>query len=213
MTWEIYSIYLVTLAVFFAGPPDSTELLTVLNSMRYGPKKNIATIAGDLTANMVQMCVAAFGLAALIAATPWALGAIKWAGVAYLVFLGIKLLVQKSVPTNVEPHDNGTPGKLFWQGFVTAAANPFAVVFFAALFPQFLNPNTALAPQLLILGATYIFIDGSQLFAYGWAADKGKTRLTWLQGPALSKLSGGLLIAAALLLAFKDFRYEEGLIG
>ncbi len=210
MTWEVYSLYLVTLAVFFTGPPDSTELLSIANGMRHGPKRNLATIAGDLSANMVQMIVAAFGLAAVLATTAWALMAIKWAGVAFLLYLGLKMLFGQVEPQGLEAAQHTRLRKLFGQGFVTAMANPWAVIFFAALFPQFLDPSAPLVPQLLILGATYVLVDGVQLFAYGWGADRVKTKLVWLQGPVLTRVSGGLMIAAAAVLAFKDFEIEKG---
>ena len=92
---------------------------------------------------------------------------------------------------------------LWTQGFLTSAANPKAVVFFAALFPQFISRGGTLWVELLVLGATYIAIDASFLCAYGagagWLAEK-------LRGPArawLDRLAGSGLIGAALLLGLK----------
>ena len=210
MSFEVYSLYLITLAAFFMGPPDSTELLTISNSMRHGMKKAWVTVVGDLSANVVQMTVAAFGLASLIAASAGALIAIKWAGVAYLVFLGLKMMFSKSETSEGRATQVATPRALFSQGFVTALANPWAVIFFAALFPQFIDANAPILPQLLILGVTYVIIDGAQLLAYGYGAEAAKKHLTWLQGPVLSRISGGLMLGAALLLASKDFSDVKG---
>ena len=69
MTIETYLLYLAALAVFFATPPDTSQLLIIANSARHGLKKSGWTIAGDLTANALQMCAAAFGIAAVIAAS------------------------------------------------------------------------------------------------------------------------------------------------
>jgi threonine/homoserine/homoserine lactone efflux protein len=67
MSWETYLVYLAAVAVFFATPPDPSQLLIISNSIRHGLRRSAFTIAGDLTANSLQMTVAAFGLAAVIA--------------------------------------------------------------------------------------------------------------------------------------------------
>lgn len=85
MTIETYLLYLVALAVFFATPPDTSQLLIIANSARHGLKRSAWTIAGDLTANALQMSAAAFGIAAVIAASAEAFQVVKWLGVAYLV--------------------------------------------------------------------------------------------------------------------------------
>ncbi|MEM1386493.1 MAG: LysE family transporter, partial [Pseudomonadota bacterium] len=84
MPLETYLIYLAAIAVFFATPPDTSQLLVIANSARHGLRKSVWTIFGDLTANVIQMSAAAFGLAALIAASASAFLWIKWLGVAYL---------------------------------------------------------------------------------------------------------------------------------
>lgn len=210
MTIEIYLLYLATLAVFFLGPPDSTELLTISNSMKYGLQRTLACICGDLSANVLQMTVAAFGLASVIAVSAFAVTTIKWFGVAYLAFLGLRMLLGSAAAEHEDATKTGAPRALFSQGFLTALANPWAIIFFAALFPQFIDTNAPVLPQLLILGVTYIFVDGTQLLAYGAAASAAKARLRWLQGPLVSRISGGLMLAAAVLLANKDFTQAKG---
>ena len=90
------------------------------------------------------------------------------------------------------------------QGFLTSAANPKAVVFFAALFPQFITAEAAFWPQFLILSATYIVMDGFFLTAYGlgssWivARFKGRARV-WVE-----RIGGGFMIGAAVLLGLKS---------
>ena len=74
---ETYLIYLGVLAVFFATPPDTSQLLIISNSLRHGLRRSMATIARDLSANALQMTLAAFGLTAVIAASAGALSVIK----------------------------------------------------------------------------------------------------------------------------------------
>ena len=165
---ETYLIYLVAVAVFFATPPDTSQLLTISNSIRHGLRRSIYTIAGDLTANCLQMTAAAFGLAAIIATSANAFIWIKWLGVAYLAWIGLQLMFSKDQGSEVSANISSTSFRLFRQGFITSMANPFAVVFFGALFPQFIDPALPVLPQLFILGFTYILVDGAILLLWGW---------------------------------------------
>jgi len=85
----------------------------------------------------------------------------------------------------------------------------FAVVFFGALFPQFIDPSVPILNQLLILGATYILVDGALLLLWGWvgarASDLAKARSV----KYINKICGGLMIAAAALLASKDLELQK----
>ena len=201
MTWETYFLYLGVLAVFFATPPDTSQLLIMSNAIRHGVRRSLATIAGDLTANSLQMTAAAFGLTAVIATSANAIWIIKWAGVAYLIWIGLQLIftsTQKASPKAA------APGRLFRQGFLTSSANPYAVVFFGALFPQFIDPAQAILPQLLILGVTYLLVDGILLVAWGWTAARTIGQAKRLSSNWINKVSGLLMIAAAVLLGSKD---------
>ncbi len=203
MTPETYLLYLGVLAAFFATPPDTSQLLIVSNSLRHGLRRSLATVAGDLSANVLQMTAAAFGLTALIATSADALWLVKWLGVAYLAWIGLHLMF-RSGTAHTAPKSKAQPRHLFRQGFLTSSANPYAVVFFGALFPQFIDPAHAIAPQLLILGATYLVVDGVTLILWGWAAERTVGRIRSLSGPWLTRISGALMLAAAALLASKD---------
>ena len=178
-TWFIY----VTTILVLMSTPGPSQLLMLSNSAAHGFKRSLATACGDLTANLLQMLAAGFGLAALLATSANALTVIKWLGVIYLIWLGIRMILNSSRNTSEEINTKSRPTlkALWFQGFITSAANPKAVVFFAALFPQFIDPGQNFAIQFIILSVTYILIDGIFLSLYGisvsWLADK-------LKGPA-----------------------------
>ena len=203
MTTETYLLYLAAVAVFFATPPDTSQLLIVSNAMKHGLRRSLWVIAGDLSANILQMTAAAFGLAAIIATSAVAFGWIKWLGVAYLVWIGVQMMRSSGAARGVAA-DTARPARLFRMGFVTSMTNPFAVVFFAALFPQFISAEAAVLPQLLILGATYLIVDGVTLVAWGWAGDRVATRLARMSMRMINRVCGGLMIGAAVLLGLKD---------
>ncbi len=175
--------------------------------MANGFQRSVATAAGDLTANVLQMLAAGLGLATILATTRYGFAIIKWAGVAYLVWLGVRQ-IRRSFRGDVRAVEAARTSlrKLWLQGFVTSAANPKAVVFFAALFPLFINSEQNIWPQMLVLGSTYVAIDAAFLSAYGAGAGSIAKKL---QGPMrnwLDRAAGACLIGAAVLLGFKSVR-------
>ncbi|WP_300017685.1 LysE family translocator [uncultured Roseobacter sp.] len=209
MSLETYLLYLAAVAVFFATPPDTSQLLIISNSIRHGLRRSVFTIVGDLSANAVQMTAAAFGLAAIIATSASAFLWIKWLGVAYLLWIGAQLFLSKDQAREAGAGTAGGALRLFRQGFVTSMANPFAVVFFGALFPQFINPAQPVLPQLFVLGVTYIVVDGLILLLWGWLGVRAASALQRFSFALVNRICGTLMIAAAGLLASKDFQPQR----
>lgn len=209
MLVETWIAYLFTVLALMSTPGPS-HLLMLSNSMTHGFRRSTATAAGDLTANALQMLAAGLGLATLIFASERAFTVIKWLGVMYLFWLGAKMIVG-SLRRRAE--DEAPPvvttGRLWLQGFVTSAANPKAVVFFAALFPQFIEAERALWPQLLILSVTYLTIDGIFLATYGAGADRISKRLQGSGRAWLERIGGGFMIGAAILLGLRTIRRTQ----
>ena len=208
VTLEVYVLYLSTLAVYFIAPPDSTELVVISNSLRHGYKRTLNTIAGDLTANALQMSAAAFGLGAIIYTSADALIWIKWFGVIYLAWMGLNLIFKKSERLIMGKAVSESRFSLFKQGFITSSVNPYAIIFFAALFPQFINPTEPVLPQLMILGVTVLFFDFISLSFYGLAATKAVQKLKTINLTFLNRVSGSFMLVAACLLASKDLEVE-----
>jgi threonine/homoserine/homoserine lactone efflux protein len=205
MSPETWITYVGTVLLLMSTPGPS-QLLMLSNSAANGLDRGLYTAAGDLTANLLQMLAAGLGLAAIIAASAHALTVIKWLGVAYLLYLGVRMFLKAKPGTQDLTAPLASRKALWLQGFVTSAANPKAVVFFAALFPQFIDPALAFWPQFILLSLTYLIRDGHFRTAYGssasWLAQrlKGKARL-WLD-----RIGGGFMIAAAVMLSLKSIR-------
>ena len=207
MTIETYLAYLATVLIFFAHPPGPSQMLFVAGAMRHGLKRATPIMAGDLSANSLQILAAGFGLAGLIAASATAFSVVKWAGIAYLVWVGIRII--RDSRRSGGPREAPSTGQLFRRGFLTSAANPYAVVFFAALFPQFLDPALPLVPQIAILGVTYLVIDGTILLLMGGAAERISRALGGTFERWLGIASGLGLIAAAVALAVRGLPDPE----
>ena len=170
-TWVEYLAYVV----LFMVVPGPSHLLMMSNSMGSGFRRSYACAAGDLSANTLQILVTGLGLG-LVAGHEKVLGAVQVLGLAYLAYSGLSMLYRGR---SVRPAAERVKSRrvLYSQGFLTSIINPKALLFFAALFPQFIDPEAPVGSQLLILGLTYIVVDGSFLAFYGASAAAVAQRL------------------------------------
>lgn len=206
LSFEIWLVFLTTVLAFMVTPGPS-HLLMLSNSMTHGFRPSLATAVGDLSANALQMLAAGLGLAAVLVASQYALTIVKWVGVFYLIWMGIRMWRNASNPSTPVGAAHAASVRTLWmQGFFTSAANPKAVVFFAALFPQFIDPTLPFAPQFLALSLTYLVIDGMFLASYGagagWIASRLKGKATMF----VHRIGATFLIGAALLLGLKTLQ-------
>ena len=204
MTAEVWVSYVVVVLALMSTPGPS-QLLMLSNSLQDGPRRASFTAFGDLTANSLQMLIAGLGLASVINRYPYSLTVVKWMGAAYLVWLGIQMIRQaKAGASGVQQGRKLRPLTALWfQGFVTSAANPKAIVFFAALFPLFIAPDKPFTPQFLALSATYLALDAIFLSVYGTFACWVASRLVGQTKQWVERSGGIFMILAALLLAAK----------
>lgn len=128
----------------------------------------------------------------------------KWAGVIYLAYLDLRLILSKTSTQSHLQVQRRSNKSLYWQGFVTSAANPKAVIFFAALFPQFISQEEELLGQFVILSSTSLAIAATFLAFYGKFPEWISMKLIPSARQHLNKVSGLCLIGAAILLGLKD---------
>jgi threonine/homoserine/homoserine lactone efflux protein len=152
------------------------------------------------------MLLSALGLGAIVAASSTLFLVIKVIGALYLVALGIS--IWRSTPSALEEYKGGAPStsneiaRLFRQGFVVGIANPKDLLFFGALFPQFIDPTEPLAHQLATLGATWLVVDGLTMSSYAAFGSKLAPKIRTLGAKRfLNRVTGGFFIAAGGLLA------------
>lgn len=152
-TWLLFCS-VALLATFSPGPG---VLLAISNSVAVGPRHTVFSSLGNGVGLFIVSGAATAGMGALLAVSASAFLAVKLVGAGYLVYLGIRQW--RSAPmrldATVRPGQPHTPGKLFLQGLGVAVTNPKAILFFTALFPQFLTPGPSLLTQTLLLTATF----------------------------------------------------------
>jgi homoserine/homoserine lactone efflux protein len=199
---EIWLAYVATVAVIVLLPGPSV-LLAASRGLRHGLRGSLATVGGDLSANVLQMVAAGSGLEALSTGVPWILDLLKWLGVVYLAALGVRMARGSSsaVAIGLESGARRTPLELYLEGFGVSFANPKAILFFAGLFPAFLAADGSRVRQMLVLGLTFIALDGSALSLWACAA-RGLRREARCVA-RLSRIGGLALLTAAAGLAMK----------
>jgi homoserine/homoserine lactone efflux protein len=174
-------------------------------ALRRGPRASIGSTLGILSANTIYFALSATGLGALLLASYRIFFLIKWVGAAYLIYLGVKALLSKSGafgnPETPSQSSRSSP-RLFMDGLLLQLSNPKAIVFFAALLPQFIDPKGDLVLQVLVLGITSVVIESVVLLCYGLAAGRASAvareprYARWT-----NRVSGVLLIGAGSGLA------------
>jgi threonine/homoserine/homoserine lactone efflux protein len=161
MTLATYLLYLAAVALLIVTP-GPTMLMCMTNSINHGPRRAMTSVAGAVTAVLGVMVLSAMGLGALLAASETAFTTAKVIGAAYLIWLGIRTFRSDAV-LKVDESPT-TPRRSFYlQGFLVGASNPKAVLFFAAFFPQFLNPAAPIVPQFAALALTFMAMEFSVL--------------------------------------------------
>jgi homoserine/homoserine lactone efflux protein len=178
--------------------PGPAVLFTLSSALKAGARRSIASTTGILAANTVYFALSATGIGAVLLSSKLFF-AVKWIGAAYLVVLGLRLLFSPDMAVE-QPGDSLIDIKshrLFFDGFTLQISNPKAIVFFAALLPQFIDPHAPVIPQIVILGATSVTIEFSILLGYAIAGSAIAPRYAkWT-----NRVAGGLLIGAGAGLA------------
>jgi threonine/homoserine/homoserine lactone efflux protein len=200
MVWSTWWLYVVAVVVLTVTP-GPTVLMCVSNAVQFGPRRAMWSVLGSTTAIVSIMGLSALGLGAVLAASDVLFTALKWLGAGYLAWLGLSALLTRSAAAlQVADADarRASRRQLLLQGLFVGASNPKALLFFSALFPQFLDPGLPQAPQFLVLCATFVFFELLWLTLYALLATRAKA---WLQAPrravGFQRLTGAVFLLAA----------------
>ena len=203
-TLQFWSIYVFT--VFIASIiPGPSMLLALTHGIKYGTKSSIVTAFGNTAASIIQASIAVTGLGIVLTTSTTLFMIIKYIGVVYLIYIGIKLF---KTPFHIESNESAlqtqvSKKRLFSEGFIVAASNPKALVFFTALFPQFITQghNTLMHYTLLVFVLGIIAFVCMMIYSVSAYLIKdlfNKTSLAQYFG----KLVGSLFVSLGISLAF-----------
>ncbi len=195
-TWLLY----MAVAIVAVISPGPAILLSISNSIRFGINKVVLSSFGNICGLLILSTAAIFGLGAILKTSTTLFWVIKVIGAGYLVYLGIRQWCSKAnffSNTENKPAIEQTKSnnRFFIEGFLIAMTNPKAILFFTALFPQFINTQQALVPQFLIMTFTFMAISFVTLVSYGLLAKKAKRWLsTGQRGKWFNRTLGSLFV-------------------
>lgn len=208
MTLTTYLLYLAAVALLVLSP-GPTMLMCITTAIHHGPRKAMLSASGSITAVLGVMLLSALGLGALLAASEVAFAITKLLGASYLLALGIKTFRSQGTLLASDPDASSasvtaqTGRASYLQGLLVGASNPKALLFFAAFFPQFLDPAQAFVPQFAILGATFMAFELTVLTACAFGVS-GIAPLLRQSGPMrwVNRMCGGLFTMLGVALLF-----------
>lgn len=183
--------------------PGADTMYILTRSISQGRRAGIYSVLGIGTGCLIHTLLAAFGLSIILAKSALAFNMVKYLGVAYLVYLGIKMIIEKNNLFDSQHQQLGTTDlfKIYRQGLLTNVLNPKVALFFLSLLPQFINPHYANgALPFLILGATF-FATGTTwclILAYSASFISKTLRENDKIGKILQKLSGFVFIGLGI---------------
>ncbi len=192
-----------TLALNLTPGPDM--LYVIARSVGQGQKAGVVSALGVGAGCLAHMFAAAFGLSALLMSSAVAYDVVKYAGAAYLVYLGARALLSESETQEQSELEPARLSSIFYQGVVTNVLNPKVALFFLAFLPQFAKAwNGSIAWQIIFLG--FLFNVSGTLVNVIVALLGGRIGEAFKRRPAFARaqqrLTGGVFIALGLRLAF-----------
>lgn len=184
--------------------PGAGAIASMSSGLHYGFWRGYWNALGLQIALVAQIAVVAAGLGAVLATSAIAFTLIKWFGVAYLVYLGVKQW--RALPSDLADESAvrpiGKPLTLIMRGFLVNISNPKALVFMLAVLPQFIDPHLPLVPQYLIIAATMVCVDLIVMAGYtGLASKVLRVLKTPRQQRRMNRTFAGLFVSAAAFLA------------
>lgn len=200
MSPEIYAAYVLATVILILMPGPIVTLV-IANSLAYGTRTGVNSALGASVGNAVLAVGGAFGLAALLGLLADVFDVIRYLGAAYLIYLGIK-----AWRANPEVLDDTKPmksKKAVWaQGFIVAITNPKTLLFYAAFFPQFIDPAQPAGPQLVLLAVTFVVIATVLDTMYAMLAGRMRTYFNDAKRARMrNRITGTLLIGTGIGMA------------
>lgn len=197
---------LVGACVLISLTPGAGAINTMSNSMTSGWARSVWGILGQQLALVVHLVIVAAGVGVLVASTPWLFDTIRYAGAAYLVYLGVRQFLARP-----EAGSDAVGGarvrepawSMFRRGLMVNLLNPKAIVFFLAFVPQFVRPDEPLVAQYAVLAATVVVIDVAVMWFFFATTARGLGRLAAGRSGSrvVNRVFGSLFVGVGVLLA------------
>lgn len=186
--------------LFLFITPGLPRVVIVSHTLNYGLKRSVWTALGDVSANTIQGILVVFIIGSFLSDNPQVLNYLKWVGILYIVYLAYDTYTAKISSINSKQLSSKSTLSFYRDGFMVAGLSPKAIIFFGTIFSSFINYDSNIISQFLILMITYVVLDFATLMIYGLAADKISV---WLKSKpkVLNTISACVLLIIALYVA------------
>lgn len=203
--WPLFSAFLLASFVL-AVTPGPAVLYVVTRSLVQGRRSGLVSVAGVAIGNVGNAVAASVGLAAVFALSSLAFTIVKYAGAAYLVYLGLRMMRAPAGEASAAAPAPPPPGRVFRDGLLVALLNPKTTLFYAAYLPQFLSGGRPLL-QSLALGLLFVALASVTDTVYALSAGLVASRLK-REGAGLPwrRLGGGVFVGLGLFTALSGSR-------
>jgi homoserine/homoserine lactone efflux protein len=196
MNWHLFAGFLVITVMLLLTPGPIVTLVISTGATR-GVRAALVTVAGTSSGNALLIAAIALGLSWVLSHATYLFEVLRWGGVAYLVWLGVRAWRSAAQP---QPEATGNQVH-FWRGFVVALTNPKTLAFFTAFLPQFVDPALPAARQLAVMCTVSVVLAAFSDSCWGIAAGMGHRFTSPLRARLLRRVSALTLIGGGIWLS------------
>jgi threonine/homoserine/homoserine lactone efflux protein len=200
MSMQAYLAF-VAACIALALLPGPIVTLVIANGLRHGTRAALTNVAGAQAGLAIVIGIVAVGLTSLMATMGYWFDWVRFAGAAYLVWLGIKLIRSPVEEVSADAPPPPPRGGFFLQGFLVLLSNPKVLVFFGAFIPQFVDLNKDHVPQVALLGVTFMVTAAMSDMVYALLAGRARKFFSKQRTRLVSRISGGFMIGGGIWLA------------
>ena len=205
MSLQVYLAF-VAACIALALLPGPVVTLVIANGLRHGTRAALTNILGVQAGLTIVIGIVAVGLTSLMATMGYWFDWVRFAGAAYLIWLGYKLVRFPVEGVNADGPPPPPRGGFFLQGFLVLLSNPKVLVFFGAFIPQFVDMSKDHFPQVALLGATFMVTAALTDFLYALLAGRARLFFSAERTRLVSRISGGFMIGGGIWLALTRAR-------
>ena len=205
MSLHLYLAF-VAACIALALLPGPVVTLVIANGLRHGTRAALINIAGVQAGLTIVIGIVAVGLTTMMATMGYWFDWVRFAGAAYLVWLGIKLIRFPVEGVSVDEPPAPPRGGFFLQGFLVLLSNPKVLVFFGAFIPQFMDMSKDHFTQVALLGVTFMITGAITDSIYALLAGRVRRLFSAQRTRLVSRISGGFMIGGGLWLALMRSR-------
>ena len=206
MSLEYFIAYFMVLFIATITPGPSM-LLAISHGANHGMRRSLISCTGNVIGNLLMALVSLLGLGAALIASGFIFNCIKWAGAIYLVFIGIRLFLAPVKTHRSEINETSAPAlkkinRLFLDGFFIAIGNPKGILFFTALFPQFISTRSTLACSTAIFTTLGVVAFGCYMLYASFGTRLNRLFYVHSFRKSFNRIAGSIFLGTGVALAF-----------